>query len=63
MSPPYRLGRHLAHEVFRSYESWSAAGYYAAPSMGIAGEVLLLAGLWYVALELGHLIRTGRHSF
>jgi hypothetical protein len=53
---PYRLGKHLAHVVFHDHGPDRAirntTGYYVAPLMGIAGEVLLLMALWFIAIQM-----------
>jgi hypothetical protein len=53
---PYRWGKLLAHLVFPDLGPdntiRNTTGYYVAPLMGIAGEVLLLAVLWLIGIRI-----------
>jgi len=58
---PYRLGKHLAHVAFPDHGPDRAirnpTGYYLAPLMCIAGEILLLMALWFIAIRIAHWMR------
>ncbi|MGA9041468.1 MAG: hypothetical protein WB421_13105 [Terriglobales bacterium] len=55
---PYRLGKHLAHVAFPDHGPDRAirnpTGYYIAPLMGIAGEILFLMALWLIGIRIVH---------
>jgi hypothetical protein len=54
---PYRAGKHFAHVVFPNDATRNTTGYYAAPLMGVAGEVLFLMVLWFVSVRIWNRIR------